>query len=198
MKLRAWHSVLSKDLYEYSGMLRQSGAETTKLDKTRHAYPHHDIVKPETERLCQHVYQLYRTVRRLYHSHYGQLQYVFGIAAFAQFHFLDIHPFSDYNGRLASFLSKLLLDWVLPLPVAVFKDRDSYLAALEAGRQEADPANGPAQLYELLLKSTADQLQDLVSYVNGQRHFDRLICAADEDELGNKLRHSVKRLLKPV
>jgi len=53
----------------------------------------------------------------------------FALAAFAQYHFVTIHPFDDGNGRLCRFISKHLLD-----TFACSSYRDAYIDAITSGR----------------------------------------------------------------
>ncbi|KAI8840304.1 hypothetical protein BJ741DRAFT_49294 [Chytriomyces cf. hyalinus JEL632] len=55
---------------------------------------------------------------------------VFAVSSFGQFHFVDIHPFGDGNGRICRYLSQRILDWVLPFRFPMFNDRDRHLTTL--------------------------------------------------------------------
>jgi len=83
----------------------------------------------------------------------------FALAAFAQFHFVDIHPFIDGNGRMCRFLSKFILDSVCPLPFPMFPNRILYLEALVAGRSLA-PEKAPMPLLKLLLETACESYRD--------------------------------------
>lgn len=103
---------------------------------------------------------------------------VFRMAAFAQFHVVDIHPFADGNGRVCRFVSKHILDSVLPLPVAMFTNRPAYIDALKQGRLCA-PAQAPAYLYQRLLEATIGTNTHLLRVFEHTPTYDVLIMAQD-------------------
>jgi len=107
---------------------------------------------------------------------------LFFLAAFVQFHFVDVHPFLDGNGRMCRFLSKFILDQVCPIPFPMFKDREEYFSTLTNGRNEKDPLNCPKHLLNLLFESAIQYYKEIISthFDNG---FDILCPAVTEDHL---------------
>lgn len=84
--------------------------------------------------------------------------YVFALAAFAQFHFADIHSFTDRNGRI---ISKRILDWVCPIPFPQFIDRELYLKTLELCRLEVGHIKALFPLLNLLMNTAIDCYSEL-------------------------------------
>jgi hypothetical protein len=72
---------------------------------------------------------------------------VFALAAFAQFHLLDIHLFPDGNGRISRLVSKHILDSVMVFPFPMFEDREVYLSTLT----NRDGIDAPKELMRLML-----------------------------------------------
>lgn len=97
--------------------------------------------------------------------HRDELVSVFTMAAFAQFHVADIHPFDDGNGRMCRFVSNHILQSVLPLPIGMFRDRSTYIDALVQGRYSI-PLRAHESLFKLLLDSTVKSYRSLLSHTN--------------------------------
>ncbi len=110
------------------------------------------------EALCRFVHRLERGICQF--GARNRLLYVFALAAFAQFHFVDIHPFRDGNGRLGRFISKRILDAVCSFPT-LFSDRDMYIDALVKGRQ-CSAVCAPVLLLRLLLETAVSKYQRLL------------------------------------
>jgi hypothetical protein len=66
----------------------------------------------------------------------------FALAAFAQYHFVEIHPFHDGNGRMCRYICKHILESCLPVPIPMYDDKPSYIQALQEG--DAAWKNGDA------------------------------------------------------
>jgi len=62
--------------------------------------------------------------------------YSFCLAAFVQFHFVDLHPFIDGNGRMGQFLGNYFLDLVCPISFPMFLQQGSYVQALQRSWNE--------------------------------------------------------------
>ena len=105
------------------------------------------------------------------------LRLVFALAAFAQFHFVDIYPFSDGNGRICRLISKLILDSILPVPFPMFISRENYIESLNSARQVGvEPRTAPAALSEILLDSAIEFYDVLGSQIAAMSQFDFLFC----------------------
>ncbi|EFC42191.1 predicted protein [Naegleria gruberi] len=141
---------------------RDHGSEASSYNGITHTYPKHTIVKSTTRLLCNDVYSLSQAITKCYPENCEkQLLYVFALAAFAQFHFVDIHPFPDGNGRLCRLISKRILDWCCPFPFPMFKNRDAYFQTLiEARKIEAKCA--PKFLMSLLIDSAVDHYKSIL------------------------------------
>ncbi len=115
-KISEWHKVLFQDLLLQPGLFRRSGVFVTNLDSSQHTYPHHTIIPGALQiRPVLSTCPDHRVVWK------EKFLYTFALAAFIQFHFVDIHPFADGNGRLCRFLSKFILDSSCPIPFPMFQ-----------------------------------------------------------------------------
>lgn len=112
-----------------------------------------------TSGLCDAIYLL---TRKNSSNPTKKLAYVFALAAFAQFHFVDIHPYQDGNGRLCRYISKRLLDAVLPFPFPMFRDRAAYIKCLEDGRKKPS-ADAPELLFKLLIQEALAHYNSLAT-----------------------------------
>lgn len=179
---------LTKELMESSQVditdLRRSMAYC-EVGTSYHFYPHHSVVSEglnKVVKLTNKALELIEPLRA--HSPEEHLVYTFALAAFAQFHFVDIHPFADGNGRMCRFLSKHILDGVCPLPVPMFADRDQYLAALIDGRKRQD-CDAPTDLFRLLVSVARESYSGLLDlYKNSP---DCVLSAHDVGELSDSI-----------
>jgi len=172
--LHKWHHLLTEHfLLSTSGVFRQWGVDTKARDGSRHVYPHHSVVPMAVESLGKFCYQLFRKGWSQNADKDNQILFVFSFAAFAQFHFVDLHPYVDGNGRLCRFLSKRILDCVCPIPFPQFKHRDRYIAALEMGRTVDFPS---APLASLLI-DCAIQHYEFVLMASQVASFSELLVA---------------------
>lgn len=100
------------------------------------------------------------------------MMHAFALASFTQYHFLDLHPFLDGNGRMGRFLCKYILESCLPLPFPMYASRDKYLAALRAGdaRDRVHRGSGSrlamVDLLKLTVESATVHYEELLDYVN--------------------------------
>jgi fido (protein-threonine AMPylation protein) len=173
--LQAWHTTLFSLTLPSAGRFRSAGAFTD-----GHKYPHHSVLRHGMETLSRLVYELWKGVASSGFLDHGRVLWCFALAAFAQFHLVDQHPFVDGNGRMCRFLSKRVLDWVLPVPIAMFPDRSPYFEALISGRREASALHAPSALMGLLLDTAITHYQEMV---NSGRQWDEIIVVQSEAEV---------------
>jgi len=165
------------------GEYRQYGALAANLDKTDHLFPQHKLIPSLMKSLGLVCYDLAKYIGTQVTDRH--LLYTFALAAFAQFHFVDIHPFSDGNGRMCRYISKFILDRVLPVPFPMFLDRDVYLKALEEGRKSAlDQA--PVNLFHLLLDEAIHHYTAIVNEYKASE-FDHFIMYTNWKEVKEQL-----------
>jgi len=156
--------VFSAEDAMHAGRIREFGAQT--LDSS-HVYPHHSVLAHNVNALGFLNHQLWQWLAAQPLDGHRRLLHTFALAAFVQFHFVDVHPFEDGNGRMCRFLSKRTLDWVLPVPVPMFADRARYMRALiDARKNFADnPRYLPSLLVELLLDAAIAHYTQLLQMV---------------------------------
>ncbi|KAL6046070.1 Fido domain-containing protein [Balamuthia mandrillaris] len=181
-KLSEYHAVLFQGLLEHPGQLRKAGAYADGADGSKHLFPHHTIIPPLLSRLCILVGKLAKQIDDGYPAYSPEhLLYSFALAAFAQLHFVDIHPFIDGNGRMCRFISKRILDAHCPLPFPMFKSRELYLSALISAGSKT-PQKAPLKLMQLLLDSASDFYRSTIQcYLD--RPFTKLLAAVSTDGL---------------
>lgn len=149
--LQKWHSIAFKghSYEEYApGQFRKKGLLAQ--DPYPHQYPHHNIVVPALQQLCTLVHQCAKRISKRFVIPSSITLYTVCLAAFAQFHFVDIHPFLDGNGRICRLISKVIMDHIFPLPIPMFKNRDAYIRTLVEGRKSEVIYDAPLKLASLL------------------------------------------------
>jgi Fic family protein len=142
--LKKWHQTLFKDLLRSAGEFRKTGVTAPNLDKSQHKYPHHSVLKSYLESLSQILWKLSKLIDG------NDVCSVVALASFAQFHFVDIHPFADGNGRMCRFICKFILDSIFPLPIPMFKNRNAYIQSLIEGRKCSNSLDSPIELCRLI------------------------------------------------
>lgn len=178
--LKSWHQVLFDGIFSDAGEFRVDGRQSTTTEGDRHVFPHHALVKKSISNLCVILNNCRREMITKYQDTHNRVLYSFALAAFAQFHFVDIHPFTDGNGRMCRFLSKRFLDWVCPVPFPQFVSRTLYLKALDDCRKEL-PKNAPKPLLILLLDTAIEHYQYLLKLITQKSY--TVLCACDSKEL---------------
>lgn len=88
---------------------------------------------------------------------------------------------------MCRFLSKFILDWVLPLPFAMFRVRSDYISALVNGRK-LDSFYSPRLLMQLLLKEAIFYYESMLNRVQNTTFIHRYITADSETDLKNKIK----------
>jgi len=183
-----WHIILFKDIFTKPGEIRTSGVETNNIDGSKHIYPHHTIINENLKRLGYFVFKLAEKIELLKDS--KKLLYSFALASFAQFHFVDIHPFIDGNGRLCRFISKYILDTMCPIPFPMFTSRKKYIKTIEKGRT-LTPLEVPKFLCNLLLDTALEFYKNYVTqYTNWIPKIYFVAC--DIDQLEKQLNEKKK------
>lgn len=178
---KQWHKALFDGILDDAGEFRIDGRQTTTMSGDRHVFPHHTIVKKSLSNLCLLLNDCRREVMSKYQENQNRVLYSFALAAFAQFHFVDIHPFSDGNGRMCRLISKRFVDWVCPVPFPQFTvSRDIYLRTVNECRRER-PDNTPRPLLVLLLDAAIQHYRRLLQDLTQQSVI--AMCACSEEEL---------------
>ena len=121
--------------------------------------PHFSRIPELVTNLCD---DLSERLKHLTTSESGEkfLAEIISLLGWFQHRFVWIHPFKDYNGRLARLLTNLLL-LKLGLPIATIKaetakDRDRYIQALKTADREDYPT-----LEELIAKAIQESLENI-------------------------------------
>lgn len=166
--LLRWHAALMHGLPEPAGFREdgrrsapravRGGAEHTVV------YPHHAAVPSLIKLLALALARFVQQFRLGGAADAAGFLNAFVLAAFAQYHFVRIHPFGDGNGRLSRLLGKLVLDAVLPVPLRMYDDRERYLdTLLECDeRAEVSVRNACVPLVKLTLEATVAHFADVV------------------------------------
>ncbi|MDP2437996.1 MAG: Fic family protein [archaeon] len=130
-----WHKELFKEVLDPidCGMFRKKMADASGI--VTQFYLHHSLVPETVKKLCRTVSALSKTVNPANQLDKTKIAGVFGLAAFSQFHFVDIHPFIDGNGRMCRYLSKRIIDEVCQVPFPMFDNRELYIESLIEGRK---------------------------------------------------------------
>ncbi len=157
--LQRWHRLISQGkenstpVLPHPGSFRKCGVQAEalpELNEPEHVYPHHNAIPTLITQLGHTLFRLGKLITRDSTSDHQRILYTFALAAFAQFHFVDIHPFEDGNGRLCRFMSKFILDSVCPVPFSSVPPslKNEYFRSLVNGRR--NPSQRPTQLMGLL------------------------------------------------
>lgn len=143
--LHDWHRGLFKGMIDSAGRICCTGVQAKpavvngEASADVHLFPHHSILKEALNTLAVIVTSLSGEIEKIDYDKRAvdKILAVFALAAFTQFHFVDIHPYVDGNGRMCRFLSKYLLEVILPLDIPMFKDRTAYLLKITSARDQA-------------------------------------------------------------
>ena len=189
-KILKWHSqlfdgILGKDVL---GRWRTTSCDTM-TDRGRFYYPHNKIIEPAMKALCRIMEACLDNMNFKFPTpSTEQVVWVFALAAFVQFHLVDIHPFLDGNGRICRLMSKFVLDIVCPVPFPMFTNRVVYVDALMNGRKETKMVDAPKRLLTLLLESAVEHF----TYMNDilVRGSTIVIVECSAEEVSAKLKRS--------
>lgn len=178
--LDSWHTRLFDTILpEFQvGKVRKGGTETTTADGSIHKYPHHTVLQHGVWMLSDAMRTIFQDVDQHKNELTEHIIYSFAAAAFAQFHFVDLHPYYDGNGRMCRTLSKWILDPICPIPFPMFKSRENYISSLTTGRNDG---NNHKYLTILLLESAIEYYREVLKPLT--RGYSRSITLQDLDEL---------------
>lgn len=178
---RRWHKILFSYLPNFTpGDYRRRMAWTKAPEY--HVYPHHTAVSGSISRLILFLSSIAKDLESNFTENSPRkILFYFAYAAFAQFHFVDIHPFVDGNGRMCRFISKYILDPICPLPIPMFEDRDKYVNALHEGRKE-NPDSAPVRLLHLLLKSACEFYEEILAQFENYENLVYVYFMESDDE----------------
>jgi fido (protein-threonine AMPylation protein) len=131
-KLQAWHKAMFNNVDSFGdktiGELRDRS-----LQAGPRLCPSKELAKQALELMCAVVTTWARN-RPADQDEVDKTLNIFALAAFAQYHLADIHPFLDGNGgRMGRYVSKHILESTLPLPFPMYDVMDEYVA-LSASR----------------------------------------------------------------
>lgn len=185
--LHEWHRSLFQGVIDGAGTFRKIGVEAkptivhgeARLDA--HLFPHHSIIKEALNTLTVIVTTISGEIDKIEYEQrpIDKILALFALAAFTQFHFVDIHPYVDGNGRMCRFLSKYLLDSMLPLNIPMFKDRATYLQTITSARHQPIQKM-PTALMMLLLDSAIAYYKQITDL---EKTYNVFIYATSLDEL---------------
>lgn len=131
--------------------LDEEGEEDKSNEELMHVYPNFKVAQDWTHKLLYRIHTI---------KIKGILQQ-YALAAFAQFHFLDMHPLVDGNGRISRLIShKILFDDTM-LTVPMFNNRKTYIDTLILGRKGCDVLQAPLKLCVLMLQNTIEQYNEI-------------------------------------
>lgn len=159
-KVCAIHRVLLKDLRADAGALRKIDAYNRLPDDSLYFYAKPDIAKIKLSSLLHHhnIHMEAYTTQSKDWIIDDKFVFLIKSAAWLMFHFMEIHPFSDGNGRMGWLLANYVISLVNPFPVHLYpfgeatnQDRMSHFKeALKTCRK--NPKDGPRDLAALFVE----------------------------------------------
>eukprot|EP01125_Pyxidicula_operculata_P015917 TRINITY_DN5429_c1_g4_i8.p1 TRINITY_DN5429_c1_g4~~TRINITY_DN5429_c1_g4_i8.p1 ORF type:complete len:391 (-),score=50.44 TRINITY_DN5429_c1_g4_i8:139-1311(-) len=201
-KLLEWHRILgmgldadSEPVLPSPGSFRRVGVCVYVQDEEfngqrAHNFPHHEVVSTFIEKLERVLHSLGKQITKYeYIEEHRRVLYTFALAAFAQFHFVDIHPFQDGNGRICRFLSKFILDGVCPFPFPMFppEEKTNYFHTLINGRNLKDAKKAPSLLLELMIDTAIKYYREIAMKNHPQCSDVIYLCGEDSSYIVNRL-----------
>lgn len=159
-KLCEWHSALFAGVGGVAD--KQIGQVRTRPTKGR-LRP--SMVGGMVSLLCTLVNHAAKGLRP--HESDEDMLLTFNLAAFAQYHLADIHPFLVGNGLVCRYVAKHILEAALPLPIPMYNNKDDYTHALSSGVIQESAISAPLPTLRLLISATIDFYTNLCSRSTG-------------------------------
>jgi fido (protein-threonine AMPylation protein) len=125
------HRLLMQNIHD------RNGEFSTDMRFTSHFHPRfsrQELVYEALQFLCDIVNEIQNEITSI-EEHSQRLQQKFKLASLFLCSFLEIHPFSDGNGRTATILANYILGDDLPFFAVVSKHRNRYIDALKRSRK---------------------------------------------------------------
>jgi fido (protein-threonine AMPylation protein) len=170
-RLLEWHAAMFAGIDSFKGKkvgsLRDCGVSVGSR-----LCPNKTLAHEGLRELCKIVNEFTESAAGKPTTDMENMMRIFALAAFTQYHFLDLHPFKDGNGRMGRFLAKHILESCLPVPFPMYNSREDYFHALRAGdaRDQADRGTGSctasADLLILTVRSAIVHYEALLDYVD--------------------------------
>ena len=161
-QLRDVHRSLLEGLHKKNGRLR-IGDEVeedvhTNTEDGPHHYPSPKLVEQLIYSTIDHhnVHMEYFRENQEKMTKLQKVNFLFKSAAWLLFHFVDIHPFCNGNGRMCRLLGNYVLSLVTPFPVSVYhihqnrSHRGDYINAIVRCRK--NPDEGPRELAAMMVE----------------------------------------------
>ncbi|KAL9658371.1 hypothetical protein ABK040_015691 [Willaertia magna] len=123
------HSLLMEGCINNNGQLRTKSAFTIRENNQIHGYVDPKLV----ENRCSGLIDFYNSI---VDRNDLNIEKLFKLAAYLAFNFVDIHPFSDGNGRMCRILANHPLSLLFPFPVSFSTEENNsiYIKAIERCR----------------------------------------------------------------
>jgi fido (protein-threonine AMPylation protein) len=125
------HRLLMQNIHD------RNGEFSTDMRFTSHFHPRfsrQELVYEALQFLCDIVNEIQNEITSI-EEHSQRLQQKFKLASLFLCSFLEIHPFSDGNGRTATILANYILGDDLPFFAVVSKHRNRYIETLKRSRK---------------------------------------------------------------
>jgi Fic family protein len=154
------HKELMSELRVDAGSIRKIDAYNRLPDDSLYFYTKPDVAKPKLISLL-HQHNIHMEIYAKSGKEWipgEQYIYLCKCAAWLMFHFMEIHPFSDGNGRLGWLLVNYIISLINPFPVHLYsinkfsaQERQTHFReALNACRK--NPKDGPKDLAALFVE----------------------------------------------
>eukprot|EP00041_Stephanoeca_diplocostata_P011368 m.187464 g.187464 ORF g.187464 m.187464 type:complete len:428 (+) comp18506_c0_seq3:3563-4846(+) len=165
-KLLQWHVAMFDNVERFS-QKNVGNFRKYPVIAGRRLCPNREVVPQALGLLCEIVTQFGKKHRDQGDPLDTMLD-VFVLAAFVQYHIVDIHPFEDGNGRMCRYVCKYILESCLPLPFPMYPSKTAYFHALREADQKYDeghPRSAIVPLVLLSINSAIDGYRELMKLV---------------------------------